>query len=164
MRLEMANVEIKSAKGQKSSAVGGAGETQLDIERYNIKLREAKLKKELAEHIAKGEHIQRKKQNRHNSMPVIALVGYTNAGKTALMNMCSGSQLDSEDRLFMTLDTASRKIRLPNGQKAILMDTVGFITNLPHALVDSFKATLEELHNADLIVHVRDISHPQADF
>lgn len=97
-------------------------------------------------------------------MPVIALVGYTNAGKTALMNLCVGSELKSEDRLFMTLDTASRQVRLPNGQQAIMMDTVGFITNLPHGLVDSFKATLEELHQADLLVHVRDISHPHADF
>ena len=93
-------------------------------------------------------------------MPVVALVGYTNVGKTALMNLCSGSSLKSEDRLFMTLDTASRQIRLPNSQQAIMMDTVGFITNLPHGLVDSFKATLEELHQADLLVHVRDISHP----
>lgn len=146
MRLETADVEIKSAKGQKAGAVGGAGETQLDLERYNIKLREAKLRKELAQHDAKGAHQARKKQNQHNTMPVVALVGYTNAGKTALMNMCSGSKLESEDRLFMTLDTASRSIRLPNGQQAILMDTVGFITNLPHGLVDSFKATLEELH------------------
>ena len=106
----------------------------------------------------------RKKQSRHNTMPIVALIGYTNAGKTALMNMCCGSELESEDKLFQTLDTAQRKIRLPNGQQAILMDTVGFITNLPHGLVDSFKATLEELHQADLLVHVRDISHPQADF
>jgi len=97
-------------------------------------------------------------------MPIIALVGYTNAGKSALINLCSGSRLESEDRLFQTLNTASRKVRLPNSQQAPFMDTVGFITNLPHGLVESFKATLDELHQADLLVHVRDISHPQCEF
>ena len=91
---------------------------------------------------------------------MIALVGYTNAGKTALLNLCAGSSLQSQDKLFMTLDTAQKSIRLPDEQQAIMMDTVGFITNLPHGLVDSFKSTLHELYSADLLVHVRDISHP----
>ena len=134
------------------------------MEKFTINKREALVRKELRAHQEKESYMMRKKQNRHNTMPVVALVGYTNAGKTALMNMCSGSQLDSEDRLFQTLNTAQRKIRLPNGQQAVLMDTVGFISNLPHGLVDSFKATLDELHMADLLVHVRDISHPQCDF
>ena len=86
------------------------------MEKFNIKLREAKLRKELEKHKVKEANLQQKKQIRQGAMPVIALVGYTNAGKTALMNMCSGSSLDSYDRLFMTLDTASRNIRLPNGQ------------------------------------------------
>ena len=77
---------------------------------------------------------------------MIALVGYTNAGKTALINMVCNEKLESEDKLFMTLDTATRKFRLPNGQMAQILDTVGFITNLPHGLVQSFTATLEELH------------------
>jgi GTPase len=93
-------------------------------------------------------------------MPVIALVGYTNVGKTALVNLLSGSRLESEDRLFQTLNTTTRQVRLPNGQLAQVMDTVGFITNLPHGLVECFKSTLDELHSADLLVHVRDISHP----
>ena len=97
-------------------------------------------------------------------MPLIALVGYTNAGKTALMNLIAGSRLESEDRLFQTLNTASRQVRLLDGQLAQAIDTVGFITNLPHNLVDCFKSTLDELHSADLLVHVRDISHPQTDF
>ena len=101
-----------------------------------------------------------KKQHRHSSAPVIALVGYTNAGKTALLNLCAGSSLQSQDKLFMTLDTAQKSIRLPDEQQAVMMDTVGFITNLPHGLVDSFKSTLHELYSADLLVHVRDISHP----
>ena len=100
MRNEVAEVEIKSAKGQKAGAVGGSGETQLSLEKYNIKLREAKLRKELDSTIQRETHLMNKKKARHNAMPMIALIGYTNAGKTALINMCSGSKLESEDRLF----------------------------------------------------------------
>jgi len=85
------------------------------MEKYTIKLREAKLTKEIAAHAEKESHRQYKKNLRHSAMPVIALIGYTNAGKTALVNLCSGAKLESEDRLFMTLDTASRQVRLPNG-------------------------------------------------
>jgi len=116
MHQETAEVEIKSAKGQKAGAVGGSGETQLEEEKFTIKLREAKVRKELTSHMKKEKTLRDKKESRHNAMPVIALVGYTNAGKTALVNMCAGSNLVSEDRLFMTLDTARRQIRLPNGQ------------------------------------------------
>ena len=125
-----------------SQSVGGSGETQLAMESYTIKLREAKLRKELEQIKQKDEHFKLKKQQRHSSAPIIALVGYTNAGKTALINLCSGSELESKDKLFMTLNTAQRKLRLPDDQQAIIMDTVGFITNLPHGLIDSFKSTL----------------------
>lgn len=93
-------------------------------------------------------------------MPLIGLIGYTNAGKTALMNLCTGSELESRDLLFQTLNTTHKRFRMPNGQMGLMLDTVGFITNLPHGLVESFKATLEEIHYVDLLVHVRDISHP----
>ena len=142
----MVEVEVKSAKGRKTGKVGGAGETQLEIEKYNIKIREAKLRKELNSVMDKRDHMKLKRNNKHSSLPIIALVGYTNAGKTALINMLCKERLESEDKLFMTLDTTARKLRLPNGQNAQILDTVGFITNLPHGLVDSFKATLEELH------------------
>lgn len=97
-------------------------------------------------------------------MPLIALIGYTNAGKTALINLCTGSSLESKDLLFQTLNTTHKRFRLPNGQMALMLDTVGFITNLPHGLVESFKTTLEEIYNAELLVHVRDISHPQTNY
>lgn len=91
----------------------------------------------------------------------MALIGYTNAGKSALTNLCTGAELESENLLFQTLNTTNRGYRMPNGQHAVMLDTVGFITDLPHGLVESFKATLQEIHFADVIVHVRDISHPQ---
>ena len=92
------------------------------------------------------------------------MIGYTNAGKSALTNICTGSYLESKDLLFQTLNTSNKGLLLPNGQRAIMLDTVGFITDLPHALVESFKATLDEIHLADAIVHVRDISHPFSAF
>jgi GTP-binding protein HflX len=98
-------------------------------------------------------------------VPVIALIGYTNVGKTALTNLCANSDLSSEDQLFQTLNVAQRKVQLiESNQNAIMMDTVGFITNLPHSLVASFKSTLKEIHTADILVHVRDVSHPACDF
>ena len=93
----------------------------------------------------------------------MALVGYTNAGKSALANLCTGAGLESDNLLFQTLTTATRGLRLPNGQQALMLDTVGFITDLPPGLVESFKATLDEIHHADVLVHVRDISHPHTD-
>jgi GTPase len=91
------------------------------------------------------------------------LIGYTNAGKSALTNLCTGSELESENKLFQTLNTTNRGLRLPNGQSAVVLDTVGFITDLPHGLVESFKATLDEINFADILVHVRDISHPHSE-
>lgn len=91
-------------------------------------------------------------------------IGYTNAGKTALLNLMTGAKNESEDKLFQTLNTSSKRFRMGSGQQGLMLDTVGFITNLPHALVESFKATLEELTLANVLVHVRDISNPQTNF
>jgi GTP-binding protein HflX len=92
------------------------------------------------------------------------LIGYTNAGKSALLNcILDNNVVESKDLLFQTLSTTSKKIRLKSGQKAIMLDTIGFITDLPHELVDSFKSTLEEVASADLVLHIRDISHPFSD-
>ena len=104
-----------------------------------------------------------RRSQQHRTKPFVALIGYTNAGKSALTNLCTGADLESENLLFQTLNTTNRGLRLPNGQHAVMMDTVGFITDLPHDLVESFKATLDEIHFADVIVHVRDISHPHSD-
>lgn len=104
-----------------------------------------------------------KRQQRHKTTPTVALIGYTNAGKTALTNLCTKSELESRNLLFQTLNTTQRGFRLPGGQSALMLDTVGFITDLPHGLVESFKATLEEIHDAEVLVHVRDISHPHTE-
>jgi len=120
--------------------------------------REAKLRTEIKETSKRREHLQNKRG--HDSLPLVALVGYTNAGKTALTNLCSNSELESEDLLFQTLNTTVRKFIMKQGHIGLMLDTVGFITALPHNLVESFKATLEEIHYADVLVHVRDISHP----
>ena len=165
MRQEILEAGVVSAKGGRTKgSVGGSGEKQIELEKQKIKDRESKLRKELSDIMIRTEAQRSRFKNRWNSMPIIALVGYTNAGKTAVINCTTGSKLESEDRLFQTLNTAQRQLRFPDGQLAYMLDTVGFITNLPHQLVDCFKSTLDELHNADLLVHVRDISHPQTEF
>ena len=115
MKQEILEVEVTSGKGSNSVTRGGSGETQLELEKQQLKEKEAKLRKELHELQVRNEHQKVKVQNRYNSMPVIALVGYTNVGKTALVNLLTGSRLESEDRLFQTLNTATRQVRLPNG-------------------------------------------------
>lgn len=168
MRQDIEQVEIKSAKGRRSGglggSIGGEGETQLEIERRRIQERETKILRELDELQRKQLQEKVKKDNIHSSVPLIALLGYTNAGKTALMNMCSGSKLESEDKLFQTLNTTNRRFRMLKGQNGIMLDTIGFITNLPHGLVESFKATLDEINFANVLVHVRDISHPHTNY
>lgn len=164
MRQETVDVEIKSAKGSGArGAIGGAGETQLQVEQYNLRVREAKLSQALKQLQSREQKAKAKKHAGHKAQPLVALVGYTNAGKSALTNLCTGAGLESDNLLFQTLNTATRGLRLPNGQQALLLDTVGFITDLPHGLVESFKATLDEIHHADVLVHVRDISHPHTD-
>lgn len=138
--------------------LGGPGETQIEADRRMIRQRMARLRKEL-EQVRRTRALHRKRRGRA-PWPVIALVGYTNAGKSTLFNRLTGSDVMAEDLLFATLDPTMRAIRLPGVEKAILSDTVGFISDLPTQLVAAFRATLEEVTAADVIVHVRDISSP----
>ncbi|OMJ81041.1 hypothetical protein SteCoe_18606 [Stentor coeruleus] len=154
-------MEIVSSKARGSSGVGklsGEGETQLELERRLVNDREAKLRAEIKE--IQDLQVRRIKDPSLRNNPTIAIIGYTNAGKTALMNYFTGANLVSENLLFQTLSTTARKLFLPSGTHGILLDTVGFISDLPHELVEAFKSTLEGVHTADILVHIRDISHP----
>ena len=138
--------------------LGGPGETQIEADRRLIRDRMAKLRRELDQvRRTRGLHRSRREKA---PWPVIALVGYTNAGKSTLFNRLTGASVMAEDLLFATLDPTMRRIRLPGVDKAILSDTVGFISDLPTQLVAAFRATLEEVTAADVIVHVRDIANP----
>jgi GTP-binding protein HflX len=141
--------------------LGGPGETQIEADRRLIRDRMAKLKKEL-DQVARTRALHRARRQRA-PWPVVALVGYTNAGKSTLFNRLARADVVAENLLFATLDPTMREIPLPGFDKAILSDTVGFISELPTQLVAAFRATLEEVISADLIVHVRDISHPDSD-
>ncbi len=141
--------------------LGGPGETQIEADRRLIRDRMAKLRKEL-EQVARTRGLHRARRKRA-PWPIVALVGYTNAGKSTLFNRMTGADVMAENLLFATLDPTMRQITLPGIDKAILSDTVGFVSDLPTQLVAAFRATLEEVISADLIVHVRDISHPDSD-
>jgi GTP-binding protein HflX len=141
--------------------LGGPGETQIEADRRLIRDRMAKLKKEL-EQVTRTRNLHRARRQKA-PWPVIALVGYTNAGKSTLFNRLTNADVMAENLLFATLDPTMREIPLPGFDKAILSDTVGFISELPTQLVAAFRATLEEVISADLIIHVRDISHPDSD-
>jgi len=141
--------------------LGGPGETQIEADRRMIRNRMARIRKQLEE-ARRTRQLQRSKRQRA-PWPVVALVGYTNAGKSTFFNRLTGSDVMAEDMLFATLDPTMREIRLPGIDKAILSDTVGFVSDLPTELVAAFRATLEEVTTADLIVHVRDIAHPDSD-
>jgi GTP-binding protein HflX len=141
--------------------LGGPGETQIEADRRLIRDRMAKLRREL-EQVRRTRGLHRARRQRA-PWPVIALVGYTNAGKSTLFNRMTGAAVMAEDLLFATLDPTMRQISLPGIDKAILSDTVGFVSDLPTQLVAAFRATLEEVTGADLIVHVRDIAHPDSD-
>lgn len=145
---------------RQSGGIGtrGPGETQLEVDRRRIQERIAKLEREL-EDVRKRRGIQRDGRRRHR-WPVASLVGYTNAGKSTLLNRLTGADVLAMDKLFATLDPTTRQLILPNKQKLLLTDTVGFIKKLPHTLIESFKATLEEVNEADLLIHVVDVSHP----
>ena len=138
--------------------VGGPGETQIEIDRRLIDQRITRIRRELKT-VTRTRGIHRNARRRV-PYPVVALVGYTNAGKSTLFNRLTGAEVRAEDMLFATLDPTMRALRLPSGREAILSDTVGFISDLPTDLIAAFRATLEEVVEADLIVHVRDISHP----
>jgi GTP-binding protein HflX len=141
--------------------VGGPGESQLEIDRRLIDDRIAKIKLEL-ETVKRRRDIQRKARKRVPH-PVVALVGYTNAGKSTLFNRLTGADVVAKDMLFATLDPTMRGRVMPSGRKAIFSDTVGFISDLPTMLVAAFRATLEEVIGADVVMHVRDISHPDTE-
>ncbi|OBV12582.1 GTPase HflX [Erythrobacter dokdonensis] len=138
--------------------LGGPGETQIEADRRMIRQRMGRLRREL-EQVRKTRALHRERRGRA-PWPVIALVGYTNAGKSTLFNRLTGAEVMAEDLLFATLDPTMRAIRLPGVEKAILSDTVGFISDLPTQLVAAFRATLEEVTGADVICHVRDMSNP----
>ena len=137
--------------------LGGPGETQIELDRRIIDDKIVRIRKEL-EKVKKTRELQRSARKRI-PYPVVALVGYTNAGKSTLFNCLSSAGVFAENLLFATLDPTMRRIRLPGGREVILSDTVGFISDLPHELIMSFRATLEEVLEADVIVHVRDIAN-----
>ena len=144
-----------------SSPIGtrGPGETQLETDRRHIRRKIQKLEEELAA-VRKVRSTQRRRREK-NAMPVVALVGYTNAGKSTLLNCLTGSDIPANDRLFDTLDTTTRRLRIDESTEVLLSDTVGFIRKLPTHLIEAFKATLEELSFADVLLHVIDISNPE---
>jgi GTP-binding protein HflX len=140
---------------------GGPGETQIELDRRIIADRIIKLKKEL-EDVRRTRGLQRRARSRAG-LPTVVLVGYTNAGKSTLFNRLTQAGVLAQDLLFATLDPTARQVKLPSGRAVIMSDTVGFISDLPHELIESFRATLEAVTEADLLVHVRDIAHPQSE-
>jgi GTP-binding protein HflX len=139
----------------------GDGETQLETDRRRVQDRIAKIAREL-ETVRRQRATQREGRQRSH-WPLASIVGYTNAGKSTLLNALTGAAVLAEDKLFATLDPTTRRLRLPTNQNVLLTDTVGFIRKLPHGLVEAFKATLEEVVQADLLLHVVDARHPQAE-
>ncbi len=138
----------------------GPGETQLELDRRQVRRRIGTIKRELEE--VRSQRQRHRQRRERSGLPVIALVGYTNAGKSSLLNALTGAGVLVQDKLFATLDPTTRKLSLPGGRDALVTDTVGFIRKLPHHLVASFRATLEGIEEAQLVVHVADSSHPRA--
>lgn len=147
---------------RQNGAIGtrGPGETQLEVDRRRVQEKITRLKRALEE-VRKNRRIERSGRQRLH-WPVVSIIGYTNAGKSTLLNALTGADVLAEDKLFATLDPTTRKTRLPNNQNILLSDTVGFLRKLPHGLIEAFNATLEEVTEADLLLHVVDVSHPQA--
>ena len=144
-----------------TGSIGGEGESQLEADRRKISERIDKIARDL-EAVRRQRATQRAGRQR-SQWPLASIVGYTNAGKSTLLNALTGADVLAKDILFATLDPTTRRLRLPTNQNVLLTDTVGFIRKLPHGLVEAFKATLEEVVRADLLLHVVDISHPQAE-
>jgi len=144
-----------------TGSIGGEGESQLEADRRKISERIEKIASEL-DKVRSQRETQRAGRQR-SEWPLASIVGYTNAGKSTLLNKLTGATVLAEDKLFATLDPTTRRLKLPTKQNVLLTDTVGFIKKLPHGLVEAFKATLEEVVQADLLLHVVDISHPQAE-
>jgi len=145
--------------GGGGGASRGMGEQQVEVDRRLARTRIDHCKRELAE--VRKQRNTRRKEREKQGVPCAAIVGYTNAGKSTLLNQLSGSDIMAKDMLFATLDTTTRSVELPDGQSLLLTDTVGFVRNLPHRLVEAFKATLEESVLADFIIHVLDASSPE---
>ena len=171
IQVELAQLKYRQSQltgaGRAMSRLGGGigtrgpGEKKLEMDRRLIKNRIAQLNRELRE--VKRHRELTREQRTKNRIHVVAIVGYTNAGKSTLLNTLTGAGVLQEDQLFATLDPTTRSRKLPSGQKILLTDTVGFIRKLPHHLIDAFKSTLEEAKYADLILHVVDASNPQMD-
>ena len=153
------HLDRETSSGSSPLGSRGTGETQLESDRRIIRRRIDRLEAELKE-VRRARATQRSLRQRQG-VPVAALVGYTNAGKSTILNALTGADIPARDRLFDTLDTTTRRLTLENGRQVLLSDTVGFIRKLPHHLVEAFKATLEELAYADLILQVVDVSHPE---
>ena len=144
-----------------TGSTGGPGERQIELDRRQIADRIVKMKKELTE--VRRTRTLHRSQRKKVPYPTVALVGYTNAGKSTLFNRLTEAEVMAKDMLFATLDPTLRTVKLPGGRPAILSDTVGFISDLPHELVEAFRATLEEVQEADVVLHVRDIANPDTD-
>jgi GTPase len=163
-RMEYSLPRLTRAWGHLNRQAGGLGgkgegETQLETDRRLVRRRISHLKEDLE--LVRSRRATQRKQRVRLPLPSCAIVGYTNAGKSALLKKLTGARVLVEDKLFATLDTTTRRVELPSGQGLLLADTVGFVRNLPHHLVEAFKATLEEAVLADFLVHVLDASHPQ---
>lgn len=171
IQVELAQLKYRQTRltgfGTAMSRLGGGigtrgpGEKKLEMDRRLIKSRIAQLTRELKD-VRRHREVTREQRIR-NHIPVAAIVGYTNAGKSSLLNVLTGADILAEDKLFATLDPTTRERRLPGGQEILLTDTVGFIRKLPHHLIEAFKSTLEEARYADLILHVADVSNPRMD-
>ena len=171
IQVELAQLKYRQSRltglGKSLSRLGGGigtrgpGEKKLEMDRRLIRDRIAQLNRELKD-VKRHREITREQRSR-NKIPVVAIVGYTNAGKSTLLNTLTGAGVLEEDKLFATLDPTTRNLKLPSKQEVLLTDTVGFIRKLPHHLIEAFRSTLEEAKYADIILHVVDASNPQVD-